>query len=71
MLSQLTSLVPGQQQAQGVGQTCKLVDDGVMNIGGGVSVRQVEQHHVAGGALHKCADRSLIITMGSLKRGRT
>ena len=77
-----------------MGQASELVDDGILNLSGCVSVGQVEQHRVPGGAFHECADgglplgtddqvafpvarsstlagRSLIITMGSLNRGRT
>ena len=59
MLSKFASLVPGQRQAQGMGQASEFVDDGFLNLSGGVSVGQVEQHRVPGGAFHQRADGGL------------
>ena len=59
MLSKFASLVPGQRQAQGMGQASELVDDGILNLSGCVSVGQVEQHRVPGRAFHERADGGL------------
>ena len=59
MLSQLTSLVPGQRQTQRIGQSRELVDNGILNFNGCVSIGQAEQQRVPGRAFHERADRGL------------
>ena len=42
-----------------MGHVCELVDDGVLNVNGCVSVGQVEQQRVPGRAFHERVDRGL------------
>ena len=42
-----------------MGHVCELVDDGILNFNGCVSVGQVEQQRVPGRAFHERADRGL------------
>ena len=45
-----------------MGHVCELVDDGILNFNGCVSVGQVEQQRVPGGAFHERADRGLSLS---------
>ena len=61
---ELRSLVPCQAVPEELGQALHLVDDGLLDVFGVVSVGQVQQDREPGGALHERADGVLVARAG-------